>query len=44
MIQYHDWNLTELENMFPWEREVYVGLLLEHIQEENDRIERDKHK
>ena len=34
MIQHHNWSLTELENMMPWEREVYVGLLIEHLEEE----------
>ena len=34
MIQYHNWSLTELENMMPWEREVYIGLLIEHLEEE----------
>jgi hypothetical protein len=28
----------ELENMIPWEREVYVALLLESIEEENERL------
>ncbi len=34
MIQHHNWSLTEIENMMPWEREVYVGLLIEHLEEE----------
>ena len=34
MIQHHNWSLTELDNMMPWEREVYVGLLIEHLEEE----------
>ena len=34
MIQNHGWSLTELENMMPWDREVYVGLLIEHLEEE----------
>jgi len=34
MIQYHNWSLTELDNMMPWEREVYIGLLIEHLEEE----------
>jgi hypothetical protein len=38
MIQHHKWSLTEIENMMPWEREVYVGLLIEHIKEENEKI------
>jgi len=38
----HNYSLTELENMMPWEREIYVGLLMEWIKEENDRIEKEK--
>jgi hypothetical protein len=34
MLQHHNWSLFELENMMPWEREVYVGLLIEHLEEE----------
>ena len=33
MIQHHNWSLTELDNMMPWEREVYIGLLIEHLDE-----------
>ena len=42
MIQYHDWNLTELENMYPWEREIYVGLLMKYVEEENERQAKNK--
>jgi hypothetical protein len=38
MIQHHKWSLTEIENMMPWEREVYVGLLIEHIKEEKEEM------
>ena len=34
MMQHHNWSLTELDNMMPWEREVYIGLLIEHLEEE----------
>jgi len=34
MIQHNNWSLTELENMMPWEREVYIGLLIEHLEEQ----------
>ena len=44
MIQHHNWSLTELENMMPWEREIYVGLLMEYIKEENERIEKEQSK
>ncbi len=36
-MQHHKYSLTELENMIPWEREVYVGMLMEFIKEENER-------
>jgi hypothetical protein len=29
--------LTELENMIPWEREIYISLLLEWIKEEEKK-------
>jgi len=35
LIQHHKYSLTELENMIPWEREVYVTLLQHFIEEEN---------
>ena len=44
MIQHHKWSLTELENMLPWEREIYVNKLQEHIREENERIKEQNRK
>ena len=38
MIQHHNWSLTEIENMLPWERDVYVEKLVQFIKEENQRI------
>ena len=38
MIQHHDWSLTELDNMIPFERSIYVMLLQEWIKEENERV------
>jgi hypothetical protein len=37
MIQLHHWSLTEIENMVPYEREVYMSLLNDHIKKENER-------
>jgi len=34
-MQHHKYSLTELENMIPWEREIYVSLLQQYIEEEN---------
>jgi hypothetical protein len=44
MMQSHNYSLTELENMLPWERDIYVGLLMKHIKEENERLEKEKQK
>tara|TARA_R110002072_G_scaffold1322_21_gene11041 strand:- start:14749 stop:14880 length:132 start_codon:yes stop_codon:yes gene_type:complete len=37
-MQEHKYSLTELDNMMPWEREIYITLLIQHVEEENDRI------
>jgi hypothetical protein len=37
MMQHHKYSLTELDNMIPWEREIYVQLLVDYIREENER-------
>jgi len=42
MIQHHKWSLTELDNMIPYERSIYVGMLSQWIKEENERIEESK--
>ena len=34
LIQHHKYSLTELENMIPWEREVYIGLLMNYLEEQ----------
>ena len=44
MMQHHKYSLTELEMMMPWESEIYMGLLMQWIKEENERIERENAK
>lgn len=34
LVQYHKYSLTEIENLIPWERDVYVGLLQAHLEDE----------
>ena len=33
-MQHHNYSLYDLDNMIPWEREVYIGLLIENLEEE----------
>lgn len=42
MITHFQWRLTELEEMIPWEREVYVSLLMQHLEEENRRMQENR--
>jgi hypothetical protein len=41
-MQHHKYSLTELEEMLPWERNIYVGLLLKYLEEEKERIKLQK--
>ena len=41
LMQHHKYSLTELENMIPWEREIYVGLLANHLEEEKRKQEEE---
>ena len=43
-MQHHKYSLTELDNMIPWEREIYVNLLAKWIKEENERIKEEERK
>ena len=38
LMQYHKYSLTEIENMIPWERHVYVTLLQQHLEEEEQKM------
>ena len=46
MMHHYNYSLTELENMWPWEREIYLTLLMEWIekQEENRKQQESKYK
>ena len=37
MMQQHHYSLSELEDMVPWEREIYLGLLMKFLEEERER-------
>ena len=42
LIHHHKYSLTEIENMIPWEKDIYVSLLQEHIEEENLKAQQRK--
>ena len=42
LMQHHKYSLTELENMIPCEREVYLSLLQQYIEEENLKAKQEQ--
>lgn len=44
MMQHHKYSLSEVEEMLPFEREIYLALLAKHVREENERIKNAKQK
>ena len=43
-MQHHNYSLSDLENMLPWEREIYVDMLITYIKEENEKEKQRKAK
>ena len=42
LMQHHKWSLTELENLIPWEREVYILQLEKWIEDENKKASKHR--
>jgi len=36
------WSLTEIEEMIPWEREIYIALLINHLKEERQKQDQQR--
>jgi hypothetical protein len=41
-MQHHKYSLSEIESMLPWERDIYIALLINYLKEEKERNERNK--
>lgn len=39
-MQYHKYTLSDIENMIPFERDIYVAMLIAYLEEEKQRLER----
>lgn len=37
LMQYHKWSITELENMIPWEKDIYINLLMQELEMEREK-------
>tara|TARA_X000000368_G_scaffold67102_1_gene48322 strand:+ start:3942 stop:4121 length:180 start_codon:yes stop_codon:yes gene_type:complete len=43
LMQHHKYSLTEIENMIPWEREIYLTLLNQYVEEENEKAQQQSY-
>ena len=43
-MHHHKYSLREIEAMLPWERDVYVSLLIRYVKEENERKRQEQNK
>ena len=41
-MQYHKYSLADIENLIPFERDIYVAMLIQFLEEEKQRLERNK--
>jgi hypothetical protein len=37
LMQHHKYSLSDLDNMLPWERQIYITLLIQHLEEEKEK-------
>ena len=44
MVQHHKWSMTEIEDMMPYERDIYMTMLSTWVEEENERIKQQQQK
>jgi len=42
MVHQYKYTLTELENMIPWERDTYIGMVNSWVKEESEKIKQKK--
>ena len=42
LMQHHNYSLTELDSLIPWEYDIYTTLLRQYLEEEKKRIEQQR--
>ena len=42
LIQHHKYSLTEIENMIPWERDIYVDMLVNFLKEQEEKRKQEE--
>ena len=41
-MHHHKWNIESIDNLMPWEKEIYVNLLVNFLKEEENRMKEQK--
>ena len=42
LLQHHNWSLSDVENMIPWEKQTYIKMLQNYIEKRNLEYEQAK--
>lgn len=42
LMQHHNWSLSDIENMIPWEKQTYIKMLQNLIEKRNLEYEQAK--
>jgi hypothetical protein len=40
-MHHHDYSLTELDSLIPWEKDVYITLLIQELEREKLRLQQE---
>ena len=42
LLQHHNWSLSDIEDMIPWEKQTYIKMLQNYIEKRNLEYEQAK--
>jgi len=42
LIHHHKWQIEYIENLMPWEKEIYVMMLVDFLEAEQERLKDQK--
>tara|TARA_B100000427_G_scaffold327411_1_gene338091 strand:+ start:1478 stop:1612 length:135 start_codon:yes stop_codon:yes gene_type:complete len=43
-MHHHKWNIEYIDNLMPWEKEVYITMLVNFLEEEAKRMKEQQNK
>lgn len=35
LVQFHSWGISDIENMMPWEKQIYIEMLHNYVEKKN---------